>query len=111
MFVTVCMPVCLSVCLPLFLYVRPGCLSVCPSVCLTCLGVDGEEVLWVAGSDAVTEATGRGSQIGVLRLDTDHRHVLGRVLHDNRVVDRIGGQGGIVVHILHLRGREKRTKV
>lgn len=56
---------------------------------LTCFWVDGEEILRVARSDAVTETTGRGGEVGVLRLDTDDRHVLWGVLHDDRVVDRI----------------------
>lgn len=78
---------------------------------LTSFGVDGEEILRVARSDAVTQPTGSGGEIGVLRLDTDDGHVLRRVLHDNRVVDRVRGEGSVVVDVLHLRendGAEQR---
>lgn len=45
--------------------------GVCVSVSLTCFWVDREEVLRVAGSDAITQTAGRGGEVRVLRLDTD----------------------------------------
>lgn len=56
---------------------------------ITCFGVDGEEILRVASGDAVTQTTGSGGEVRVLRLDADYWHILWRVLHDNRMVDRI----------------------
>lgn len=38
---------------------------------LTCFGVDREEILRVASSDAITQTTGCGSEVRVLCLDTD----------------------------------------
>lgn len=84
------------------------CCACCASP--TCFGVDGEEILRVAGGDAVTQATGRGGEVGVLRLDADHRHVLRRVLHDDRVVDGIRGEGGVVVDIFYLTREEKKAR-
>lgn len=77
---------------------------------LTCFGVDREEILRVASSDAITQTTGRGGEVGVLRLDTDDRHILWRVLHDDWVVDRIRGEGSIIIDILYLREKEGRRK-
>lgn len=68
----------------------------------TCFGVNVEEVLRVAGGDAVAEAAGRGGEVGVLRLDADHRHVPGRVLQHRRVVDGVRGERRVVVHVFHL---------
>lgn len=55
----------------------------------TCFGVDREEVLRVASGDSVTQATGCGGEVRVLRLDVDDRHILWRVLHHDWVVDWI----------------------
>lgn len=38
---------------------------------LTCFGVDREEILRVASTDAITQSAGRGGKVRVLRLDTD----------------------------------------
>lgn len=73
----------------------------------TCFGVDGEEVLRVAGSDAVAQTAGFGCEVGVLRLDLNDRHVLRSVLHDNWVVDGIRGEGGIIVDIFDLREKDR----
>lgn len=40
-------------------------------VSLTCFWVDREEILRVASSDAITQTTGSGGEVRVLRLDTD----------------------------------------
>lgn len=58
-------------------------------VSLTCSGVDREEILRVASSDAITQTTGSGGEVRVLRLDTDDRHILWRVLHYYWVVDGV----------------------
>lgn len=72
----------------------------------TCFGVDREKILWVASSDAIAQTTGSGGEVRVLSLNTDDWHILWRVLHDNRVVDRVRGEGGIIVDIFYLRGKE-----
>lgn len=74
-----------------------------PFPILTCFGVDREEILRVACSDAVTQTTGSGGEVRVLRLDTDDGHILRRVLHDNWVVDRVRGEGSVIIDILYLR--------
>ena len=97
-----------SACQPAFLsaYLSaclPACLSICLCVCLTCLGINGEEVLRVAGSDAVTKSSGYGAGVWVLSLNTYDGNILGRVLHDDWVVDRVRGQRGVVIDILYLK--------
>lgn len=77
---------------------------------LTRSGVDREEILWVASGDAVTKAAWSGGEIRVLGLDTDDWHILCWVLHDNWVVDRVRGEGSVIVDILHLREREREDK-
>lgn len=76
----------------------------------TCFWVDREEILRVASSDAITQTTGRGSEVRVLRLDTDDGYILWRVLHDDWVVDRIRGEGSIIIDIFYLRDKEGRRK-
>lgn len=76
---------------------------------VTCFGVDREEILWVASSDTITETTRRSSEVRVLRLDTDDWNILWRILHDGWVVDRIRGEGSIVIDILNLRKTEGKT--
>lgn len=58
-------------------------------VSLTCSGVDREEILRVASSDAITQATGSSGEVRVLCLDTDDRHILWRVFHYYWVVDGV----------------------
>ena len=69
----------------------------------TCFGVDREEVLRVAGGDAITQAARCGGEVGILRLDADDGHVLWRVLHHDRVVDGIRGEGSVVIDVFYLR--------
>lgn len=77
-------------------------------VILTWLWVDREEILRVASSDTITQTTGSGSEVRVLRLDTDDWHILWRVLHDDWVVDRVRGERSIIIDILYLREKEDR---
>ena len=95
-----CLSTCQPACLSAYL---SACLSICLFVCLTCFGIDGEEVLRVASSDAVTKASGRGAGVWVLSLNTYDGNILGRVLHDDWVVDRVRGQRGVVIDILYLK--------
>lgn len=66
---------------------------------LTHLGVDGEKSLGVATGDLVGELVA-GPGVRVHRLNLDDGHVLGRVLCNRRVVDRLRGLRRIVVDVL-----------
>lgn len=70
---------------------------------MTCFRVNGEEVLRIACTDSITETIGHSRQIRVLRLDADNGNIFWWVLHDNRMVDGIRRQWGIVINIFHLR--------
>lgn len=76
----------------------------------TCSGVDGEEILRITSSNAITQAAGFGRKVRVLRLYLNDWHILWRVLHDDWMVDRIRSEGGIIVDIFNLEGTERGWK-
>lgn len=76
----------------------------------TCSGVDGEEILRITSSNAITQAAGFGRKVRVLRLYLNDWHILWRVLHDDWMVDRIRSEGGIIVDIFNLKGTERGWK-
>lgn len=83
----------------------------CLSKSVTCFGINWEEILRVASSDAITETTRRSSEVRVLCLDTDDWNIFWRILHDGWVVDRIRGEGSIVIDIFYLRETKEEGKM
>lgn len=67
---------------------------------LTCFGIDGKKILGIPTCNPVCQFL-IGTGVGILSLDLNDRYILWRVFHDNRIINRFRGQGGIVIHIFN----------
>lgn len=67
---------------------------------ITCFGVDYKEVLGISTCNPVSQLL-VSAGVRVLGLDLNDRYILGGVFHDSWIIDRLRGEGGVVIHILH----------
>lgn len=67
---------------------------------LTCFDIDGKKILRIPACNPVCQFF-IGTSVRILSLNLNDRHILGRVFHDDRIINRFRGQRGIVIHVLN----------